>query len=44
MVRGSLQLEDLTLSAGDGAAIEATPQLELVAQESQTEFLLFDLA
>ncbi|MDX2100671.1 MAG: pirin family protein [Leptolyngbyaceae cyanobacterium bins.59] len=43
VARGTLQLNDRTLQAGDGVAVEGTEQLNLTT-DSSTEFLLFDLA
>ncbi len=42
LVRGALTLNGERLSAGDGAAVAKTPQLEIEATED-SEFLLFDL-
>ena len=44
VVRGSAQLNDETLELGDGAAIADLSSLNLVANEDNTEVLLFDLA
>ncbi|MBS0615915.1 MAG: pirin family protein [Verrucomicrobia bacterium] len=41
VVKGSLQVSDKSLSAGDGAAIEKESSLKLVGKNA--EFLLFDL-
>ncbi len=43
VARGAVTVGDATLQAGDGAAIEQTEQLEIVATEA-AELLLFDLA
>jgi len=43
VIRGSVVLNDELLQAGDGAAIEDTPEVRLKADED-TELLLFDLA
>ena len=43
IVRGTLTVGEHTLAAGDGAAIERQPTLELEAVED-TELLLFDMA
>ena len=43
VVRGSVVLNDELLQAGDGAAIEDTPEVRLKADED-AELLLFDLA
>lgn len=43
LVSGSLEANGLSLSPGDGAAIESEELLNLRATASQTEFLLFDL-
>jgi redox-sensitive bicupin YhaK (pirin superfamily) len=43
VVAGDLQINDLKLTAGDGAAIEAPGELRLQAL-SPAEFLVFDLA
>ncbi|MFN8625117.1 MAG: pirin family protein [Candidatus Binatia bacterium] len=42
VTRGTVSLNALSLSAGDGAAASAEPQLALVA-ETEAEILLFDL-
>jgi hypothetical protein len=43
LISGSLQVNGLTLQAGDGAKIAAEAQLSLNATADDTEFLLFDL-
>ena len=43
VVRGSLAVNEVSVEAGDGIAIEATRDLSIVA-ESNAEFLLFDMA
>ena len=43
VARGSLQIGDATMHAGDGAAIQQTERVEITGVES-AEFLLFDLA
>jgi redox-sensitive bicupin YhaK (pirin superfamily) len=42
VVKGQLLLNNLSLSAGDGAAIQEEHQLTLHALQDDTEFLLFD--
>ena len=44
VVRGSAQLNGEALSVGDGAAISDLSSLSVVANENNTEILLFDLA
>ena len=44
VVRGSAQLNGEALSSGDGAAISDLSSLNLIADENNTEVLLFDLA
>ena len=44
VVKGTLEINGEKLSAGDGAAISEEKLLKLKALESETEFLLFDLA
>ena len=44
VVRGSAQLNGEALGLGDGAAISDLSSLSLVADENNTEILLFDLA
>jgi redox-sensitive bicupin YhaK (pirin superfamily) len=44
VAKGSVVLDGQPLTAGDGAAIEQAAALELRAAESQSQFLLFDLA
>lgn len=43
VVRGDVQLNSLTLQAGDGVAVEA-PQLLNISALSDAEALLFDMA
>ena len=43
LARGALTVNGITMQAGDGLAITATPQLN-VAANADAEFLLFDLA
>lgn len=43
IVSGELQLNGLTLTAGDGAAVEEIATLELEAGAAGTRYLLFDL-
>lgn len=43
MTRGSLTLNGETLKAGDGAGISDEKSITLIGQDSETEFLLFDL-
>jgi quercetin 2,3-dioxygenase len=43
LVKGSLEINDQTLTSGDGAAINSEENLVIKAQTNQTEFLLFDL-
>ena len=43
VVRGNVAVNGQTLAAGDGAAIEAEPVLEIAGKDGETEFLLFDL-
>ncbi|MDY6803169.1 MAG: pirin family protein, partial [Cyanobacteriota bacterium] len=43
VVRGEITLNNLSLGAGDGAAISDVGELAIAA-EDETEFLLFDLA
>jgi hypothetical protein len=44
VVRGSIQLNDRTLAAGDGAAIAGEPLITLKGAADSAEVLLFDLA
>ncbi|MEM1240813.1 MAG: pirin family protein [Cyanobacteria bacterium P01_H01_bin.26] len=44
VVRGGIALNGQLLSAGDGAAITATPELVIQGQSDDAEILLFDLA
>jgi redox-sensitive bicupin YhaK (pirin superfamily) len=44
VARGTLQLNDHNLTAGDGAAIDAIDSLTLTATADDTEVLLFDMA
>jgi redox-sensitive bicupin YhaK (pirin superfamily) len=44
IVKGTLKINGEKLSAGDGAAISEEKSLKIKALESETEFLLFDLA
>ena len=44
VARGSLELNGATLTAGDGAAIEAATPLTFTSTSPKAEFLLFDLA
>jgi quercetin 2,3-dioxygenase len=44
VVRGTLKINGETLYAGDGAAISREKLLKIKGLESETEFLLFDLA
>lgn len=43
LISGKLEINGVGLSAGDGAAISDEQNLELLALEDETEFLLFDL-
>ncbi len=43
VTRGALTVNGQTLKAGDGAGIEAEKMITLIGQDTQTEFLLFDL-
>lgn len=44
VARGSLALGGKELVAGDGAAIQGEPALDITARADNTEFLLFDMA
>ncbi|MCA1623344.1 MAG: pirin family protein [Acidobacteria bacterium] len=44
VVKGSLELNNETLQASDGAAISDETLLKIKAREDETEFLVFDLA
>jgi redox-sensitive bicupin YhaK (pirin superfamily) len=44
IVRGGVEVNGQALVAGDGAAIEAEPALEIIGTANSTELLLFDLA
>lgn len=44
VARGTVQLNDRVLSAGDGAAIDQEPQITLNSLADDTEILLFDMA
>jgi quercetin 2,3-dioxygenase len=43
VVKGSLEINDEFLNAGDGAAVSDEKLLQIKALEDETEFLLFDL-
>ena len=43
IVRGALEVNGQHLDAGDGAAIEGEPALEITGKAAHTELLLFDL-
>lgn len=43
IIRGSLTLNGETLKAGDGAGISDEKDITCIGQDSETEFLLFDL-
>jgi redox-sensitive bicupin YhaK (pirin superfamily) len=43
IVRGAVDLNGRRLDAGDGAAIEGEPALEIIGHAADTELLLFDL-
>ena len=43
IVRGAVDVNGLRLAAGDGAAIEGEPSLEITGKADPTELLLFDL-
>jgi hypothetical protein len=44
VARGALSMNGLELQAGDGAAVSEESVLEIVGNENDSEFLLFDLA
>jgi len=44
VARGEVSLNGTTLKAGDGAAVEREPALEITGRAPSSEFLLFDLA
>jgi hypothetical protein len=44
IAKGELQLADLTLTAGDGAAIESESAITLTSRSPNSELLLFDMA
>ncbi len=43
IVRGAATINDATVEAGDGVAIEGEPAVSIAARASDTEILLFDL-
>ena len=43
IVKGKVDLNGETLTAGDGAAISDEKNLQIKSLEDETEFLLFDL-
>jgi len=44
VARGEVSLNGTTLKAGDGAAVEREPALEITGRAPSSELLLFDLA